>query len=363
MGTSLSIPKLRSRATSEEGSEEKERNMLRNGGMLLEELLHSCDGKYNPFPIFSAQDLVIATNHYSHLFCEDYRSYKIYRGSSNGRPILVKSYYKYIENGINDIVFASQLNNHNNIHMLLGCCLETEYPILVFEYPENGLLSDHIFGDHHHQPLPWDCRLKVAKEVADALAYLHTGLSMPIIHRHVKPLNIYLDGNYVAKLSDFSLSVSIPPGEEYVETLRVEGTIGYLAPEYFQTSRATEKCDVYSFGSLLIEILSGEEIMYFRLPSMIGDKPDIDSILASCGAFLEEEDMPQLDQFIIERATNYMGADITLEDQYKLSMAWRLASKCHSRNPEERPTMTQVAKEIRRIIKFQSISPTTHHAC
>ncbi|XP_059656733.1 serine/threonine-protein kinase ZRK1-like isoform X2 [Cornus florida] len=158
--------------------------MLRNGGMLLEELLHSCDGKYNPFRIFSAQDLVIATDHYCHQVQDD-GTYKIHRGSSNGRPILVKSYYQVFGSGsgINDIVFASQSNNHSNIHMLLGCCLETEYPILVFEYPENGLLSDHIFGDHHHQLLPWDCRLKVAKEVADALAYLHTGLSTPIIHR------------------------------------------------------------------------------------------------------------------------------------------------------------------------------------
>ncbi|XP_059656725.1 non-functional pseudokinase ZED1-like [Cornus florida] len=326
MGTSLSILKLRSRVSKKE----KERNMLRNGGMLLEELLHSCDGKYNPFRIFSAQDLVIATNGW-------YKSNKIYKSSSNGRPILVKSFYHdNKEYGINEIVFASQLNNHNNIHMLLGCCLETECPILVYEYPENRALSDHIFGDHQ-QLLPWDCRLKVAKEVADALAYLHTGLSTPIIHRHVIPTNIYLDGNYVAKLSDFSLAVSIPPGEEYVET-RVQGTVGYLAPEYYSTSRATEKCDVYSFGSLLIEILSGEKIISLRMPSMEEDEPDIDSILASCGAFLEEEDMPQLDQFIIERATNYMGADITLEDQYKLSMAWRLASKCCSENPEGRPT-------------------------
>ncbi|XP_059646410.1 non-functional pseudokinase ZED1-like [Cornus florida] len=416
----------------------KERYMLCNGGLLLEELLRSCDGKYNSFRIFSANELAQATNYYHEQFVDtDYCT--MYNGFFNGRPIFVKCPRDYdkrnvLEKAINEVVFASQVNSHKNILMLLGCCLETEFPVLVYEYAENGTLSRLIGteGSHNHrQLLPWNNRLKVAKEIADSLAYLHTGLSTPIIHRCIKSSNVLVDANYVAKLSEFSLSVSIPLGKEYLET-SVVGTTGYAAPEYVATGKLTDKCDVYLFGALLIEILCGER--YYDLLRRFWDLRDMnqnESNSVSSGAcnwvnkvegrdcdqvasnhraidlistnnfqevhgcdqeisnvlevndthvnstsdddlgatnststieqgLFRDMDMEFLHQSILEGAEKYIGPENMLESHLKQSMACsQLAFECGKPSAQERPTMTEVAKELRRIISFQCISPTS----
>ncbi|KAA8524941.1 hypothetical protein F0562_011421 [Nyssa sinensis] len=195
--------------------------------------------------------------------------------------------------------------------MLFGCCLETEIPMLVYEYADNGVLSNYIH--HHQQLLPWESRLKVAKEIADAMAYLHMGMSKITIHWNIKFSNIFLDKNYVVKLSDFSLAVSIPSGKEYVET-QLRGTVGYVTPECFVSARLTDRFCQEKVGQIQI---------------------------------LGSEDVPFLRRVIMEAAEKYMGPEIMLEE-----LAW----KCLQNNAEERPTMKDAAQELRRIIGFQSIS-------
>ncbi|XP_051147450.1 probable receptor-like serine/threonine-protein kinase At4g34500 isoform X1 [Andrographis paniculata] len=156
---------------------------------------------------------------------------------------------------------------HKNLVGLLGYCADGAERLLVYEYIDNGNLEQWLHGDVGPiSPLTWDIRMKIAIGTARGLAYLHEGLEPKVIHRDIKSSNILLDRKWNAKVSDFGLAKILGSEKSYVTT-RVMGTFGYVSPDYANTGMLNEGSDVYSFGILLMEIITGRSpIDYSRPP-------------------------------------------------------------------------------------------------
>ncbi|RCV37443.1 hypothetical protein SETIT_8G063300v2 [Setaria italica] len=228
---------------------------------------------------------------------------------------------KEIDEFINEVAILSQIN-HKNVVKLFGCCLETEVPLLVYEFISNGTLYHHLHVEGPRS-LSWRHRLRIATEIASSLAYLHSTVLNPIIHRDIKSSNILLDDKLMAKVSDFGTSRYIPMDNEGLTT-RIQGTRGYMDPMCFHTGRLTEKSDVYSFGVLLVELLTRKKP--FSYLSTEGDRLAAHFVnLLAKGNVIEIID-PQ----VIE------------EGGEEIQEVAALASSCVNVRSEERPTMRQV---------------------
>ncbi|RZB66208.1 Cold-responsive protein kinase 1 isoform D [Glycine soja] len=167
--------------------------------------------------------------------------------------------------------FLTEINviseiEHENLVKLYGCCVEKNNRILVYNYLENNSLSQTLLGGGHNSLyFDWGTRCKICIGVARGLAYLHEEVRPHIVHRDIKASNILLDKDLTPKISDFGLAKLIPANMTHVST-RVAGTLGYLAPEYAIGGKLTRKADIYSFGVLLAEIISGRCNINSRLP-------------------------------------------------------------------------------------------------
>ncbi|EPS71499.1 hypothetical protein M569_03254, partial [Genlisea aurea] len=172
---------------------------------------------------------------------------------------------------------------HKNLVKLLGYCVEGACRMLVYEYVDNGSLDQWLHGDVGDvSPLTWEIRLNIIIGTAKGLAYLHEGLEPKVVHRDIKSSNILVDRQWHPKLSDFGLAKLLASENSFVRT-RVMGTFGYVAPEYASSGMLNEKSDAYSFGILIMEMVSGRTpVDYSRPPgevnlidwvkSMVGNK-------------------------------------------------------------------------------------------
>ncbi|XVF39903.1 hypothetical protein PTKIN_Ptkin01aG0070200 [Pterospermum kingtungense] len=155
---------------------------------------------------------------------------------------------------------------HKNLVRLLGYCAEGAYRMLVYEYVDNGNLEQWLHGDVGPcSPLTWEIRMNIVLGTAKGLTYLHEGLEPKVVHRDIKSSNILLDKQWNPKVSDFGLAKLLGSERSYVTT-RVMGTFGYVAPEYASTGMLNERSDVYSFGILLMEIISGRNPVDYSRP-------------------------------------------------------------------------------------------------
>lgn len=319
----------------------KEKFFQQNGGLLLKERISSNEGSEST-KIFTSEELKIATNNYAEHRILGQGGYgTVYKGVLPDLKVVAIKKSKIFDASqlgqfINEVVILTQIN-HRNVVKLLGCCLETEVPMLVYEFVSNGTLFHHLHAKNGTiSSLSWEDRLRIAAEIAGALAYLHSAASIPIIHRDVKSANILLDDNYTAKVADFGASRLNPLDETQISTL-VQGTMGYLDPEYFHTGQLTEKSDVYSFGVLLAELLTGEKPLCFQR---------------------SQEQRNLATYFIVSIKENRLFELLETEivnggHAEKVHAVAQLAKRCLCITSEPRPSMKEVAAELEGLRGFQ----------
>ncbi|KAK7373676.1 hypothetical protein VNO80_07092 [Phaseolus coccineus] len=159
-------------------------------------------------------------------------------------------------------VLMLSLLHHKNLVNLIGYCADGDQRLLVYEYMPLGSLEDHLLDlGPRQKPLEWFNRIKIALDAAKGLEYLHDKANPPVIYRDLKSSNILLDKNFNAKLSDFGLAKLGPTGDKSHVSSRVMGTYGYCAPEYQRTGQLTVKSDVYSYGVVLLELITGRRVI------------------------------------------------------------------------------------------------------
>lgn len=157
-------------------------------------------------------------------------------------------------------VLMLSLLHHSNLVTLIGYCTDGDQRLLVYEYMPMGSLEDHLFDlEPDKVPLSWETRIKIAVGAARGLEYLHCKANPPVIYRDLKSANILLDNDFNPKLSDFGLAKLGPVGDNTHVSTRVMGTYGYCAPEYAMSGKLTLKSDIYSFGVVLLELITGRK--------------------------------------------------------------------------------------------------------
>ncbi|KAI6670801.1 hypothetical protein NL676_005686 [Syzygium grande] len=238
---------------------------------------------------------------------------------------------------LNEVGILSQVN-HKNLVKPLGCCMEADVLLMVYEYIANGTLHDHLHKKRSTY-LDWMTRLKIALQTAEALAYLHSAACTPIYHRDVKSTNILLDDDFNVKVAEFGLSRLAQPGLSHVSTC-AQGTLGYLDPEYYRNYQLTDKSDVYSFSVVLLELLTSQKAIDFT----------------------RNEDDVNLAIFVRQRAKNgdLMGVvdrkllmtEPSTDMLNSVKLFLELAFAClGERKKEDRPSMKDVVKELEGIIQ------------
>ncbi|XP_022722500.1 wall-associated receptor kinase-like 1 [Durio zibethinus] len=320
----------------------KQKYFRRNGGLLLQQQLSSNEGNVEKIRLFTSKELEKATDYYSeNRILGQGGQGTVYKGNvTDGSIVAIKKSKmveekkvdeKQLEQFINEVILLSQIN-HRNVVKLLGCCLETKVPLLVYEFIPNGTLSQLIHDQNEEFPLTWEMRLRIAIEIADALSYLHSAASVPIYHRDIKSGNILLDGKYRAKVSDFGISRSIALEQTHLTT-QVQGTFGYLDPEYFRSNQFTEKSDVYSFGVVLVELLTGQK------PISSIQSEEVRSLVNFFLLTMKENSLFDiLDPMVRNNGT-----------EEEIIAVAKLAKRSLNLNGKKRPTMKQIAKELERI--------------
>ncbi|KAL3651414.1 hypothetical protein CASFOL_004416 [Castilleja foliolosa] len=284
---------------------------------------------------FTLRDLEVATNRFSKECVIGEGGYGVvYRGLLvNGTHVAVKKLLNNLGQAEKEFrveVEAIGHVRHKNLVRLLGYCIEGTHRMLVYEYVNNGNLEQWLHGAmRHHGFLTWEARIKVLLGTAKALAYLHEAIEPKVVHRDIKSSNILIDEEFNAKVSDFGLAKLLGAGKTHITT-RVMGTFGYVAPEYANTGLLNEKSDIYSFGVLLLEAITGRDPVDYGRPA-----PEInlvDWLKMMVGSRRSEEVVdPNID---------------TRPSTRDLKRALYTALRCVDPDSDKRPRMTQVVRML-----------------
>lgn len=295
---------------------------------------HKAPAFGNPPRWFTYAELEVATSGFAQTnFLAEGGFGSVHRGIlSDGQVVAVKQYKLASTQG--DREFCSEVEvlscaQHRNVVMLIGFCVEGGRRLLVYEYICNGSLDSHLYG-RNREPLQWSARQKIAVGAARGLRYLHEECRVGcIVHRDIRPNNILLTHDFEPLVGDFGLARWQPDGDLAVET-RILGRFGYLAPEYAQSGQITEKADTYSFGVVLLELVTGRKAI--------------------------DLNRPKGQQCLTEWARNLLRknaiselVDPCLRNCYSDEEVHRMlqcASLCIKRDPYVRPRMSQVLRVL-----------------
>ncbi|KAI4304823.1 hypothetical protein MLD38_040288 [Melastoma candidum] len=215
---------------------------------------------------------------------------------------------------------------HRNLVGLLGCCIEGEERILIYEYMPNKSLDYFIFDKATSNLLTWEKRFDIIVGIARGLLYLHQDSKLQVIHRDIKTSNILLDADMNPKISDFGLARIVAGSDKESRTRRIIGTYGYMSPEYAFNGRFSEKSDVFSFGVLLLEVVSGQRNREFD------HRDNYHHLLGHAWLLWREGRELEL--------IHKPPGDSTLRSQMKRSI--HVGLLCVQKNSEDRPSMSSV---------------------
>ncbi|XP_065849372.1 uncharacterized protein [Euphorbia lathyris] len=287
---------------------------------------------------FSTIDMERATNsfHDSRIIGEGGFG-RVYGGVlEDGTQVAVKVLKRDDQQGgrefLAEVEMLSRLH-HRNLVKLIGICAEERNRCLVYELVPNGSVESHLHGvDKESAPLDWDARIKIALGAARGLAYLHEDSSPRVIHRDFKSSNILLEYDFTPKVSDFGLARSAMDEENRHISTRVMGTFGYVAPEYAMTGHLLVKSDVYSYGVVLLELLTG------RKPVDMSQPPGQENLVAWARPLLTSKEG-------LEAITDpSLGPDVPFDSVAKVAA---IASMCVQPEVSHRPFMGEVVQALK----------------
>ncbi|KAG6552772.1 hypothetical protein Mapa_005720 [Marchantia paleacea] len=300
----------------------------------------------------SMKEVLTATRNHSKKIGEGGYGPVYYGKLANGREVAVKVNKIGASQGSNEFVNEVALLtrvHHRNLVSLLGFCEENNERILVYQYQHNGTLSDLLYGPNSAaKPLNWRTRLDIAVNAAKGLEYLHTGCNPLIIHRDIKSNNILIDDKMVAKVADFGISKSTPDQNMTSNgrmSTAVRGTPGYIDPEYLLTQRSSEKSDVFSFGVVLMEIISGR-------PPLTVDMDHVPFVLVD----MMRKSMETNDIYSI--VDPVLGGQFNPESVWKMS---EIALASVEREGVKRPSMTEVVRGLAEAMEMEMSSNANGH--
>ncbi|KAK2412642.1 non-specific serine/threonine protein kinase [Trifolium repens] len=306
------------------------------GSEKVDEVPSSYGVANNSWRIFTYKELHTATNGFS----DDYKLGEggfgsVYWGrTSDGLQIAVKKLKAM--NSKAEMEFAVEVEvlgrvRHNNLLGLRGYCVGDDQRLIVYDYMPNLSLLSHLHGQFTGEvQLNWQRRMSIAIGSAEGILYLHHQVTPHIIHRDIKASNVLLDSDFVPLVADFGFAKLIPEGVSHMTT-RVKGTLGYLAPEYAMWGKVSESCDVYSFGILLLELVTGRKPIE-KLPG--GLKRTITEWaepLITKGRYRDMVDPKLRGNF----------------DENQVKQTVNVAALCVQSEPEKRPNMKQVVNLLK----------------
>ncbi|CAN6453205.1 unnamed protein product [Victoria cruziana] len=258
----------------------------------------------------------------------------VYKGVlSDGKEVAVKRLFlntrQWADQFFNEVDLINRVR-HKNLVKLLGCSIDGPESLLVYEYCRNKSLDLFIFAPCQVKKLGWGKRLEIIQGIADGLCYLHEESDVRIIHRDIKASNILLDEKLMPKITDFGLARSIGEDQTHLTTA-IAGTLGYMAPEYIIHGQLTEKADVYSFGLLVLEIVTGLQCSSNSTGSSSGQ-----FFLGKIWSHYKANTLQEL-----------LNGCIDDKDAEEMLHVVQVALLCTQSTPRSRPSMSKVVEMLR----------------